>query len=877
MKFLLPCYLATLSVLPSHAEDWPMVADSALPSGVLTAQVDRLAQAMEKAGPAWSAERIAKMKRSAAAWQEAMDSECFAALQIGRDGKMGLITAARPVLNEQGWRTLFLKVVNAAGGQNTLRLQSPNVRPIPGSEPEDVLRQWLDADIMERSPLSPNLNGAALEYRPVHLWAREAGRHRASFSVNLGVPLSQPALLNWSFERELQGWEGNADGRVDLANGAMHIHVQGADPILTCRVKVDPGEKQLRFRARNGSNPAWQVFWWTDKMSGPDGDHMRNISVFKDDGGWNDYSVSFTADAPLAALRIDPGTGTGECYLDDLELVSLSPPGPETASAEVVFEVEASHQVRFQVKDENGRPAMAAFTIRDTAGRLYPWPAKRVAPDFFFQSQIYRGDGESVLLPTGSYQVTCQRGPESVPEKKLLDVPGVAIVRELPGSASAAAAPAALAYRVKRWIDPSLSGWYSGDHHIHAAGCQHYAKPTEGVFPKDMQRHIMGEDLKIGCNLTWGPCFDFQKQFFTGRIDQVSQYPYLLRYDVEVSGFGSHQSGHLCLLRLKEQIFPGGDSKHHWPTLGLNTLRWAKAQGAITGPAHSASGLHGDVGRIPAAQDGPGGLPNFTIPDFRNGIGANEYVVDITHEVPGPTGRPVPAVDFISTMDTDRQAELNMWYHTLNAGFVVRASGETDFPCITGHRVGGGRVYVFQREKRLEFDDWCAGLQEGRSYVSDGTAHLLDFKVGSVSLSSGRPDLALEKGEKLPVTCRGAIFSAEHQRAATVELIINGFPAGQQELPADGVTRDLKFEADITSSSWVALRIFPHVHTNPVFVTVSGQPIRRKHSLQWLRRCVDQAWIMNERTYRPDELSAAREAYDHARKVYEDRLKEARD
>ena len=56
----------------------------------------------------------------------------------------------------------------------------------------------------------------------------------------------------------------------------------------------------------------------------------------------------------------------------------------------------------------------------------------------------------------------------------------------------------------------------------------------------------MGEDLKVGRNLTWGPCFDYQKQFFSGEVDKVSQYPYLLRYDIEVSGFGSHQSGHLC-------------------------------------------------------------------------------------------------------------------------------------------------------------------------------------------------------------------------------------------------------------------------------------------------------------------------------------------
>ena len=71
-------------------------------------------------------------------------------------------------------------------------------------------------------------------------------------------------------------------------------------------------------------------------------------------------------------------------------------------------------------------------------------------------------------------------------------------------------------------IDPAAMGWYSGDHHIHAAGCAHYDKPTEGVLASDMIRQCIGEDLKVGCNLTWGPCFDFQKQFFSGQVDKVN-------------------------------------------------------------------------------------------------------------------------------------------------------------------------------------------------------------------------------------------------------------------------------------------------------------------------------------------------------------------
>ena len=80
---------------------------------------------------------------------------------------------------------------------------------------------------------------------------------------------------------------------------------------------------------------------------------------------------------------------------------------------------------------------------------------------------------------------------------------------------------------------------------------------------------------------------------------------------------------------------------NHWPTLGLNTLRWARKQGAVVGPAHSGWGLEVDSTE----------LPNYTVPPFK-GIGANEYIVDVTHEIPGPDGKLVRAVDFISTVDT---------------------------------------------------------------------------------------------------------------------------------------------------------------------------------------------------------------------------------
>ena len=550
---------------------------------------------------------------------------------------------------------------------------------------------------------------------------------------------------------------------------------------------------------------------------------------------------------------------------------------------DILFDARPARAITLRVRDEHDAPTTASFLIRDGRGRVYPSQAKRLTPDFFFHPQVYRNDGETVRLPDGIYNIEFSRGPESLPEMRAVTI--AADTREL-------------AFKAKRWIDAAAFGWWSGDHHIHAAGCAHYVNPTEGVFAPDMARHCRGEDLKVGANLTWGPCFDFQKQFFTGKEDVASQWPYLLRYDIEVSGFGSHNSGHLCLLRLREQMYPGGDSSKHWPTLCLNTLRWAKKQGAVCGPAHTGWGL---------ALPPDGALPSYIVPPF-DGIGACEYIVDVTHLLPGPDGALVPAVDFLSMVDTPSTWELNIWYHTLNAGFRTRVSGETDFPCIYGERVGLGRSYV-HLDGKLTYDDWCEGIRKGRCYVSDGRSHLLDFTANGLGVGERDSELQLAKPGSIHLTAKAAALLAEtadanlrQRRAASppygkpdekpywsverarlgdsrevpVEVLVNGLAVARKTIVADGTLRDLAFDVPIERSSWVALRILPSSHTNPVFIVVDGKPIRpSRRSLQWCLDSVEKCWTQKEKFIAPAELDDARAAYAHAREVYRTRLAEA--
>jgi hypothetical protein len=610
----------------------------------------------------------------------------------------------------------------------------------------------------------------------------------------------------------------------------------------------------------------------------------------------------------------------------------------------ILFTAEPAVEVKLEVIDDDGKPTMGQFVIRDPQGRVYPSRIRRLAPDLFFHDQIYRQHGESIKLPPGKYSVTYTRGPEYRIDRREITVPD--------RTASADKAPHTEAFRLRRWIKLADYGWYSGDHHVHAAGCAHYEVPTQGVTPADMMRHILGEDLNVGCVLSWGPCWYHQKSFFSGEVDKLSKKDYLMRYDVEVSGFPSQHAGHLCLLRLKEDdytypekvefdwSFSGEKGRFkgrkteligEWPTWDLPILKWGKEQGAVVGFSHSGWGL-----TLP--DYGPGGqrvdqfkgraadkLPDYAMPPF-DGIGANEFVVDTVHGV----------CDFISAVDTPSVWELNVWYHTLNCGFTTRISGETDFPCIYGERVGLGRGYVkLDKNEPLTYDNWVYGIRDGRSYCCDGLSHLFNFTVnglgvgeiggkGAKSARGGRQPsddsagptadassktsrLSINSGEKLTIKVRSAAFLEEKPklveggktelrdlrldqkpywhverarigdtRKVPVELIVNGIAVEKKEIEADGRVQDLSFDYVPKHSSWVALRIFPACHTNPVFVEVDGKPIRAsKKSADWCLRAVDVCWDQKVKNTRESEKKAAAAAYDVARKAYRQILGEA--
>ncbi|MEW4487091.1 CehA/McbA family metallohydrolase [Thalassoglobus sp. JC818] len=644
----------------------------------------------------------------------------------------------------------------------------------------------------------------------------------------------------------------------------------------------------------------------TDRLSGLEVEYVLLLAYCSEEGKRE------------ATLAFDVGQGT-----QDLGFRGEIP---------ILFECQPAVPVRLSIHDEDGTPTTARLMIRDAKGRVLPPQPKRLAPDFFFQEQIYRHDGESIRLAPGEYSIISSRGPEYVVQKQQVTIdPQQENTVEV---------------HLQRWVNPMEFGFYSGDHHIHGAGCSHYQDPTQGVSPVDMFRQVKGEGLNVGCVLTWGPCFDFQRRYFSPQADLVSEPMTLLKYDLEISGFGSAALGHVCLLNLSDQVYPGTNgTTDGWPTWTVPVMRWAKDQGGVTGYPHSdmrideekyadwilrrhdkngdkevsideseaallpdkfglidedATGTLSRAEIVRVADRAANTLPNLVLPSM-NGSGAMEIFVSASEGV----------CDFTSAMDTGRIGEWNTWYHLLNCGLPIKLSGETDFPCMSSRRVGQGRVYVNlgeEERQQIQFSDWCEGLAAGRSYVSDGYAHALKFEVSGVEPGTGAlllkgPSVVLVEGlvsfaPETPVAVAyGTQPNSDGRREVgdtrilhgtrsnqtiqggdrRVEVVRNGEVVASQVVPADGKPHRIALSVNVYQSSWIALRHFPQLHTNPVDVIVSNEPIRSsEESAEWCAQSVELLWASRSHVIAENEREEARAAYDRAIETYRARRIEAK-
>ena len=125
------------------------------------------------------------------------------------------------------------------------------------------------------------------------------------------------------------------------------------------------------------------------------------------------------------------------------------------------------------------------------------------------------------------------------------------------------------------------------------------------------------------------------------------------------------------------------------------------------------------------------------------------------------------------------------------------------------------------------------------------------FVGDTVTLHGLRTDEVIEGGQRL------------------VEIVVNGKPVAGKEILADGKVHDWDLEIEIHQSSWIALRQFPQLHTNPINVLVAGKPIRvSRASALWCIETIEQLWRTREKAIAEAERPAARQAFDEANEKF---------
>jgi len=861
-----------------------------------------------------------------------LDSQSIASVTIEADSSLSVACSQPAIaLQQNGWKCFLIKVINRAGFKGRLEVRSPNSEPLfvetrgqtrmmreEMFTEEQLAERFLALSLHRNAPMNPQLSGHPVEYMILQVYSKRAGRLTIDLDFYIGDYYKNMKLVASSFLQHSTADGAGTGLRGQYFNGNTPSGVPVLEQIDRT-VNFDWGQEATpgpavdpkRFAAR-----------WTGWLNAPKSGRYR-LGIRSNDGSrlyldgkliisnWSLQGATLkTAEVSLQQNQRheliveyfqDGGSASMQLEWDD---------GPlNPTRIRLQCHAKSAVPVWLHMVDDDGLPCMASLTVTDGVQRyehlppsqikqygqflnhglsdydrraqreyeyfpedlqgIYPLPSKRLAvtdlyPDQYFHAQVYREDGDYILLPPGSFRVTATRGPEYIAETRNITIPeNASSHRET--------------FHLKRWVSMRQHGYYSSDSHIHASGCCYYTNPEEGLRPEHIWRFQQGEDLNVANVLNWGGNWYHQKSHFTGHDHPHSDHRHLLRYNVEVSGFPSSHAGHVVLLGIREDDYPGTQAIEDWPTWNLPILTWARAQNALTGYAHSGWGL--------TPMNSTWDLPNYEIPRM-NDIGANEFIVTVTEDV----------VDFYSVGDTPITWELNMWYHILNCGFRPRLSGETDFPCIYDERVGEARSYV-KLTGPLSYEGYLDGLRRGSGYVSGGRCHLTELTVEGAELGSGDSTLELQHPQDVEVTAKvTALLSPEPNetgrkiaasgldrqpywhieraridstRNIDVELIVNGIAVDRKTITADGQWNELSFTRRIEKSSWIALRVFPCAHTNPVFVTVDGKPIIDHQSARWARRAVDQCWKMKKGQISEREQQDAMDAFDRARAVYD--------
>ena len=482
------------------------------------------------------------------------------------------------------------------------------------------------------------------------------------------------------------------------------------------------------------------------------------------------------------------------------------------------------HQLSLTVVDEaSGNPLPCRVSLIDAEGRSIPLTTKDagdavsydvtnwINPQSVERHTTLASFPATASLAPGEYLLTVTRGQSWLPHRQPITVINSDVEVSL---------------RLRQFVDPAASGWYSGDTHLHRT-------------IDDLKTVILAEDLNVALPLTyWVTTSDTPPS--TGDRNQQTIPPAAL---IEVD------ADHVIWPRSTEyEIFTVGDTRHtlgalfvlgHREPIESTVPPWKPLIAAVQ--KHEPQAVF-DTDKLdwPFAMLLPAIAPGALVELANNHLWETEFAFNDWNSEAPPFLRP----PFGGARGGERawlDYTLGMYSTLLDCGLRMpptagTASGVHPVPA------GFGRVYVHCPDG-FSYESWLAGLKAGRSVVSTGPfleatvagrtpGHIFQLSRHGSAGNAGNDQ---EHLAELPVSIR--ITSPTPSLFA--EVIVNGRPdtllrPQNEPLPGGGFRSTFATTARIDRSGWVAVRCFEDrdggrirfAHTAPWYVEVDDEPVR---------------------------------------------------
>lgn len=455
---------------------------------------------------------------------------------------------------------------------------------------------------------------------------------------------------------------------------------------------------------------------------------------------------------------------------------------------------------------------------------------------------FHTGGAFELEVPVGTLRLTAVKGFEFWPRETEVEIRyGETTDVEIP---------------LERLADMAASGWYSGSTHMHMNYGGNLFNTLENlIFMSAAEDQDVVNELIANKD---NRVLDYQHFVPGGGAHPLSTDEQLLMVGQE---YRPPFYGHVTLIGLRDHLlspwatgYEGTGVESLYPS-NTDMLRKAKSQQATTGYAHAFFGESDPL-------EGTLGIARGLIVDA---------AFDTTDGVEwsfsgGSTFYP--------------------WYALLNNGLKVTATGGDDAmsDLHVSKMPGSARTYVYTGAAGLDAEAWKRGLREGKAFVSTGP-------LVEMTVNGEMPGATVElpaRGSEVEI----AVVVRSITPLSRVFIVHNGEVIEEIPLSGDRMTVDYGALHRITRSGWYHVRAegvreesFPldtgyaQAFTNPVWVSVGGQPVRNedaaRYSIAWIDKLTSMA--EDEPGWRSEaERSHVFGQFREARAIYEQFLEEAR-